>query len=106
MRQCGIDGRAVDANAHLSGTSMRLGKLAMCKTSGPPNVVMPIAFFIIVSSLPLALPGTQELRREDGVPRERSLWPGWQRHSTPGEPGVVQQWRQPCAMAALPLVGR
>jgi len=27
MRQCGIDGRGVDANAYLSGTSMRFGKL-------------------------------------------------------------------------------
>jgi len=27
MRQCGIDGRGVDAHAHLSGTSMRLGKV-------------------------------------------------------------------------------
>src|SRR5712691_11345317 len=62
--------------------------------------------FIVVSSLPLALPETQELRREDGVPQERSAWPGWQRHSTPGEPGVVRLSRQPCAMAAFPLVGR
>src|SRR2546422_1692662 len=69
------------------------GSSTTCKTSGPPHVVTPIAF-IIVSSLPLALPETQEPRREDGVPRERSAWPGWQRHSTPGEPGVVQRWRQ------------
>src|SRR5258708_13299828 len=27
MRQCGIDGRGVDAHAYLSGTSMRIGKL-------------------------------------------------------------------------------
>src|SRR6266581_2767551 len=70
-----------------------------------PYVVTPIAF-IVVSSLPVSLPVTQEPRREYGVPRERSAWPVRQRHSTPGEPAVVQRWRQPCAMAAFPLVGR
>ena len=45
-------------------------------------------------------------QREYGVPLERIAWPVWQRHSTPGEPGVGQRSRQPCAMAALPLVGR
>ena len=81
------------------------GSSKTCKTSGPPNVITPIAF-IFVSPLPLSLPLSQESRREYGVPRERSAWPGWQRHSTPGEPGVGQRSRQPCAMAALPLVGR
>src|SRR5258708_39558551 len=81
------------------------GSSTTCKTSGPPHVVTPIAF-IIVSSFPLALPETHELRREDGVPRERNTWPGWQHHSTPGEPVVVPLSRQPYAMAVLPLVGR
>src|SRR5260370_34496056 len=45
-----------------------------------------------------SLPLSQESRGEYGVPRERIAWPVWQRHSTPGGPGVVQQWRQPCAM--------
>ncbi len=39
------------------------GSSKTCKTSGPPNVVTPIAF-IVVSSLPLSLPVTQEPRRE------------------------------------------
>src|SRR6266700_2174005 len=42
------------------------GSSTTCRTSGPPHVVTPIAF-IIVSSLPLALPLTHEPRREEGV---------------------------------------
>src|SRR5207247_9531557 len=68
-----------------------------------PYVVTPIAF-IVVSSLPVSLPVTQEPRREYGLPRERSAWPVRQRHSTPGEPAVVQRSRQPCVMAVrLPV---